>query len=283
MATDNGPKVPPNKGKARKQRLDLLLVERDLVESRELARRLIMAGDVLIDEQVSDKPGKAVPVDAAIRVRQLPQFVSRGGLKLAGALDDFGLDVSGLTAVDVGASTGGFTDCLLQRGVTRVFAVDVGYGQLAWKLRSDDRVISLERTNIRYLDSLPDNALADLAVIDASFISLSLVLPATLGLLQPDGQIVALIKPQFEAGKDAVGKGGVVRDSRTHERVLREIWDLADQLALTVAGLTVSPAPGPAGNIEFLIWLRRNAGQSVDVDSAISSVLELAKSLGKKQ
>ena len=283
MASDNGPKGPPNKGKARKQRLDLLLVERDLVESRELARRLIMAGEVLIDEQVSDKPGKAVPVDAAIRVRQLPQYVSRGGLKLAGALDDFGLDVSGLTAVDVGASTGGFTDCLLQRGVTRVFAVDVGYGQLAWKLRSDDRVISLERTNIRYLDSLPDNALADLAVIDASFISLSLVLPATLGLLKPDGQIVALVKPQFEAGKDAVGKGGVVRDRRTHERVLREIWGLADQLTLTVAGLTVSPAPGPAGNIEFLIWLRRDAGPSVDVDSAISSALELARSLDKKQ
>ena len=257
MSTNGASSNPSKKGKVRKQRLDLLLVELDLVESRELARRLIMAGEVLIDERVSDKPGKAVPVDATIRVRSLPQFVSRGGLKLAGALDDFQLDVTGLTAVDVGASTGGFTDCLLQRGAACVFAVDVGYGQLAWKLRSDERVVSLERTNIRYLDLLPDSVLADLGVIDASFISLALVLPATLRLLKPRGQIVALIKPQFEAGKDYVGKGGVVRDRRTHERVLREIWELAEQQALAVSGLTVSPAPGPAGNIEFLIWLRQ--------------------------
>ncbi len=281
MITSNAEDKPSPKGKARKQRLDLLLVELDLVESREVARRLIMAGEVFIDERVSDKPGKAVPIDAAIRVRSLPQFVSRGGLKLAGALDDFELNVTGLSAIDVGACTGGFTDCLLQRGVARVFAVDVGYGQLAWKLRSDERVVSLERTNIRYLDALPDSALADIGVIDASFISLSLVLPATLGLLQPDGQIIALIKPQFEAGKDSVGKGGVVRDRRTHERVLREIWDLAEHLGLAVAGLTVSSAPGPAGNIEFLIWLLCGGGQSIDIDGAISSAMARADNLRK--
>jgi 23S rRNA (cytidine1920-2'-O)/16S rRNA (cytidine1409-2'-O)-methyltransferase len=281
MTTSSPQDRPPSKGKIRKQRLDLLLVELGLVESRELARRLIMAGEVLIDDRVSDKPGKDVAENAAIRVRCLPQFVSRGGLKLAGALDDFGLDVTGLTAIDVGASTGGFTDCLLQRGVARVFAVDVGYGQLAWKLRCDERVVSLERTNIRYLDALPDHALADIGVIDASFISLSLVLPATLGLLQPNGQIVALIKPQFEAGKDRVGKGGVVRDRRTHERVLRQIWQLAGRLELAVAGLTVSSAPGPAGNIEFLIWLLRDRGQSIDMDGAISSAMTRADILRK--
>jgi len=282
MVTNSTSGNPSNKGKVRKQRLDLLLVELDLVESRELARRLIMAGEVLIDERVSDKPGKAVPVDAAIRVRSLPPFVSRGGLKLAGALDDFGLDVTGLTAVDVGASTGGFTDCLLQRGAVRVYAVDVGYGQLAWKLRSDERVVSLERTNIRYLEMLPEGVLADLGVIDASFISLALVLPATVRLLKPSGQIIALVKPQFEAGKDHVGKGGVVRDRRTHERVLKEIWGLAEQQALTVAGLTVSPAPGPAGNIEFLIWLRRDGSPSVDAERAILSAMTLADGLRSK-
>jgi 23S rRNA (cytidine1920-2'-O)/16S rRNA (cytidine1409-2'-O)-methyltransferase len=272
----NGPHST-SKPSSGKQRLDMLLVARGLAESREQAQRLIMAGDVLVDEQVSDKPGRAVPVEAAIRVRRPLPYVSRGGQKLAAALDAFGLDVTGLVAVDVGASTGGFTDCLLQHGAARVYAIDVGYGQLAWKLRSDPRVIALERTNIRYVEALPDGVLADLAVIDASFISLTLVLPPTLRLLTPGGQVVALIKPQFEAGKDDVGKGGVVRDSRVHRRVLEETVALAHELGLSVAGLIPSPLLGPAGNVEFLIWLRLDpitaqADQARLVQAALEAV-----------
>jgi 23S rRNA (cytidine1920-2'-O)/16S rRNA (cytidine1409-2'-O)-methyltransferase len=265
--------------KPKKTRLDRLLVERGLVDSRELARRLIMAGEVLVNEQVADKPGRQVPVDVQVRVRTRPPYVSRGGLKLAAALDDFHLDVTGLVAVDVGASTGGFTDCLLQRGAAKVFAIDVGYGQLAWKLRNDPRVVSLERTNIRNLAALPGDELADLAVIDASFIGLRLVLPATLHLLKPGGQIIALIKPQFEAGREQVGKGGVVRDAKVHRRVLEETIRLAHDLGLMVAGLTVSPAPGPAGNVEFLIWLRMDADQEILIPPAIDRVLRQAKEL----
>lgn len=265
---DRRPRLP--KGK---QRLDLLLVERELAESREQARRLIMAGEVLVDEQVSDKPGRTVPVDAAIRVRTPLPYVSRGGQKLAAALEAFDLPVADAVALDVGASTGGFTDCLLQAGAARVYAVDVGYGQLAWKLRSDARVVALERTNIRYLEQLPDGELADLAVIDASFISLELVLPAALRLVKPDAQIVALIKPQFEAGQDDVGKGGVVRDTRVHRRVLRATCDLAAAQGLHVAGLIPSPLLGPAGNVEFLIWLRRTEPGVSDLDGLIARAL----------
>jgi 23S rRNA (cytidine1920-2'-O)/16S rRNA (cytidine1409-2'-O)-methyltransferase len=265
--------------RAKKERLDRLLVERKLVESREQARRLIMAGDVLVGEQVVDKPGHLLHVDAEIRVRQALKYVSRGGLKLEAALEEFGIDVSGLIAVDVGASTGGFTDCLLQRGAARVYAVDVGYGQLAWKLRQDERVVSLERTNIRYLEQLPDNIQADLAVIDASFIGLSLVLPPTLRLLTPQGQVVALIKPQFEAGPQHVGKGGVVRDRKVHRQVIEETAELAHQHSLAITGLTVSPAPGPAGNIEFLIWLRREALSEIDLEKAIEQTLARAAEL----
>jgi 23S rRNA (cytidine1920-2'-O)/16S rRNA (cytidine1409-2'-O)-methyltransferase len=263
-----------------KERLDRLLVERGLVESREQARRLIMAGEVLVNEAVWDKPGRPVPEDAVLRVREQPRFVSRGGLKLEAALDAFAVDVTGLTVVDVGASTGGFTDCLLQRGAAQVYAVDVGYGQLAWKVRQDPRVVNLERTNIRYLEALPGGVLADLAVIDASFIGLALVLPPTLALLHPHGQVIALIKPQFEAGPDKVGKGGVVRDAGIHRQVIVQTASLAQELGLTVAGLTVSPAPGPAGNIEFLIWLHRDSSTGVDVEQAIQSALAQAAALG---
>ena len=262
-----------------KQRLDLLLVERGLAESREQARRLIMAGEVLVDEQVSDKPGRTLPTAATIRVRTPLPYVSRGGQKLAAALDAFAITVAGKVAVDVGASTGGFTDCLLQHDAKQVFAIDVGYGQLAWKLRGDVRVVALDRTNIRHLAELPDAVLADLAVIDASFISLSLVLPPTLNLLTPQGEVIALIKPQFEAGQADVGKGGVVRDAKVHARVLQETLDLAPTLGLTVAGLIASPLRGPAGNVEFLVWLRRGDEDAPATDELLAAALEQAHQL----
>ncbi len=246
--------------KAAKLRLDLLLVERGLVATREQARRLIMAGQVTVQGQRVDKPGQLIAQAASVEVREGLRYVSRGGFKLEAALDAFALPVTGLAVVDVGASTGGFTDCLLQRGAARVYAVDVGYGQLAWKLRTDPRVVVLDRTNVRYLTQLPDAALADLAVIDASFINLELVLPATLHLLAVGAPVVALVKPQFEAGRDDVGKGGVVRDAKVHRRVLVEIAALAQRLGLGVAGLIVSPLVGPAGNVEFLVHLRPKPG-----------------------
>ena len=193
-----------------KVRLDQLLVQRNLVESRERAQRLIMAGEVLVNDRVADKPGMQIAAEAAIRIKEPLPYVSRGGLKLAAALDRFSIPIARMICADVGASTGGFTDCLLQRGAAKVYAIDVGYGQLDWKLRSDPRVVVMDRTNARYVDSLPEPI--GLAVIDASFISLRLILPAGLKWLSAEAHIVALIKPQFEAGRDRVGKGGVVRD-----------------------------------------------------------------------
>ena len=264
-----------------KERLDVLVVMRGLAESREQAQRLIMAGEVEVDGVRQDKPGRAVTVDAEITVRRPLPYVSRGGVKLAAALDAFAVDVSGLTAVDVGASTGGFTDCLLQHGAARVYAIDVGYGQLAWKLQTDPRVFVLDRTNVRHIETLPDGVLAELAVIDASFISLALVLPATLRLLKADAQVIALVKPQFEAGVDDVGKGGVVRDARVHRRVLLEICASAQALGLVVSGLIASPAPGPAGNVEFLLWLTRTPEFAIDLAKAIDAVLEQARQLSR--
>jgi len=244
-----------------------------------------MAGEVLVDEAVRDKPGQSFAPDVIVRVRSALPYVSRGGLKLAAALDKFPITVQGKIAVDIGASTGGFTDCLLQRGVDRVYAIDVGYGQLAWKLRTDPRVISLERTNIRHLTALPDGAQADLAVIDASFIGLALVLPATLQLLRPEADMIALIKPQFEAGKEQVGKGGVVRDSSIHRSVLESVFRSVQQLGLAVNGLHPSPLLGPAGNIEFLIWCRHSiipsVTTSIDPTLAITQALKNATQLKK--
>lgn len=241
-----------------KERLDKLLVVRQLAGSRERARALILAGRVMVEDQVVDKVGTQVDPDAAIRLKgdDIP-YVSRGGLKLAAALEAFGVDVIGRTAIDVGASTGGFTDCLLQNGAARVFAVDVGYGQLAWKLREDARVVNLERTNIRQLQPEQLAVLPDLAVIDASFISLDKVLPPTLALLRPGSEIVALIKPQFEVGRGQVGKGGVVRDPAQHAEVVERIKELATQLECRVLGVVDSPIHGPKGNREFLIHLQR--------------------------
>jgi 23S rRNA (cytidine1920-2'-O)/16S rRNA (cytidine1409-2'-O)-methyltransferase len=237
----------------RKERLDLVLVEQGLAGSRTRAQRLIMAGQVTVGGQVIDKPGTQVAVDAPVAVKEHLPFVSRGGPKLEAALDAFGLDVEGAIVADVGASTGGFTDCVLQRGAARVYAIDVGYGQLAWNLRQDPRVVVLERTNARYLEALPEPV--DLVTIDASFISLRLLLPAVMGWLKPGpagGDIVALIKPQFEAGREQVGKGGVVRDPAIHRSVLEEITGWAGDRGLGLMGLIRSPITGPAGNVEFL-------------------------------
>jgi len=252
--------------------LDVLLVERGLAESRSRAQQLIRAGQVLVGDRVHDKPGMQVPVDAAIRIRERLPYVSRGGLKLAAALDAFAMDITGVVAADVGASTGGFTDCLLQRGAAKVYAIDVGYGQLAWSLRQDERVVVMERTNVRYLDELPEPV--DLATIDVSFISLRLVLPKVVGWLKPAGHIIPLIKPQFEAGRENVGRGGIVRDADVHRRVLHEILSFAEGTGLRVRGLIPSPITGAEGNVEFLAWLVSDTTvPSIDLLSAIENAI----------
>lgn len=236
-----------------KRRLDSLLVERGLAESRERARAAVMAGGVRVDCKPATRPGLLVPEDAALELAERPRFVSRGGEKLADALARFGLDVAGLVAVDVGASTGGFTDCLLQHGARRVYAVDVGYGQLDYRLRTDPRVVVMERTNARHLTQLPEPA--DLVTMDVSFISLRLVLPAVRRLLRPGGRIVALFKPQFEARRGEVGRGGVVRDPLLHASLLGRFVSWAVSQRLYLRELALSPLRGPAGNREFLLLI----------------------------
>lgn len=233
------------------------MVERGLVSSREKAQALIMAGQVVVGDHAAQKAGQQVTEEVEIRIKgELLPYVSRGGLKLEKGLDAFGVDPAGRTAIDVGASTGGFTDCLLQRGAAKVYAVDVGYGQLAWRLREDPRVVVLEKTNIRHLQQDQLDPLPDLAVIDASFISLSLVLPPTFALLRRPAELVALIKPQFEVGRGAVGKGGIVRDPRQHEAVLFVMEQLAADLGAELLGICDSPITGADGNREFLMGLR---------------------------
>ncbi len=240
-------------------RIDRLLVERGLAASRERARRLVMAGDVLVGDRPVTKPGAEVAADAEVRLRGTASpYASRGGEKLAGALDAFGLQVRDLVALDVGASTGGFTDCLLQRGTRRVIALDVGYGQLAWKLRQDPRVMVIERTNARHLASTMLPEVPDLAVVDVSFISLATVLPAVAGIVAPGGTIVALVKPQFEVGRGRVGKGGVVRDPGLRAEAVASVRAAAERLGLTVGGEAESVLPGPKGNREVFLWLARS-------------------------
>ncbi|QOX79659.1 TlyA family RNA methyltransferase [Trichlorobacter lovleyi] len=242
---------------SQKLRLDKLMVERGLAPSREKAQALIMAGQVVVGDHVAEKAGQQVKAEVEIRIKgEVMPYVSRGGLKLAQGLDAFGIDPAGRVAIDVGASTGGFTDCLLQRGASRVYAVDVGYGQLAWKLREDARVVVMEKTNIRHLQPESLEPLPDLAVIDASFISLNLVLPPTLALLKRPAEVVALVKPQFEVGKGAVGKGGIVRDPKLHEEVLAGMERLAAELGAELLGICDSPITGADGNREFLMGLR---------------------------
>ncbi len=241
-----------------KTRLDKLLVQRGLAESREQAQRMIMAGWVLVDDRPVTKPGHQVAVDAALRVKARPPYVSRGGEKLAAALDAFQIDPTGWVCADIGASTGGFTDVLLQRGASKVYAIDVGYGQLHWRLRQDPRVVVMERTNARYLEGLPEPV--QLVTIDASFISLKLLLPVARRLLAPGGQIIALIKPQFEAGRDQVGKGGVVRDPAVHRQVVEGLVAWARERGLGPQAVLPSPLLGPKGNREFLLWLKPEKG-----------------------
>lgn len=256
-----------------KVRLDVLLAERKLAPSREAARRMIMAGEVRVEGAIRDKPGMRVPRNAALDVQQAPRFVSRGGDKLAGALAAFLVAVEGRVCADVGASTGGFTDCLLQHGAARVYAIDVGYGQLDYRLRSDPRVVVMERTNARYVEALAEPV--GLVVVDASFISLRYLLPVIRGWLSDDADLITLIKPQFEAGKAHVGKGGVVRDPAVHARVLRDVLTAAQADGYAVRGLTVSPLKGPAGNIEFLAWLAVPANQrALDLDELIAVAIQ---------
>lgn len=245
------------KQKMGKMRLDKLLVERGLVPSRERGQALIIAGQVLVNGQKQDKPGTPVPEESEIRILgEVLPYVSRGGLKLESALKEFALSVEGATALDIGASTGGFTDCLLQHGCKKVYAVDVGYGQMAWKIRQDPRVVTIERVNIRQIDPSLIPELADIAVIDVSFISLEKVIPAILRFLKPQSDIVALIKPQFEVGKGQVGKGGIVRDLAARTAAVDRITSFVREQGCEVKGVIPSPITGQDGNVEFLIHAR---------------------------
>ncbi len=252
-----------------KKRLDVLLVERGLAESRHKAQALIMAGQVYIGERKCDKAGLAVEESAQPEVRgQALRYVSRGGLKLEKAMAEFPIDLGGKIAADIGASTGGFTDCMLQNGAAKVYAVDVGYGQLAWSLRSDPRVVCLERTNARYLTSEQIPELLSFASIDVSFISLGLILPALRPFMENGGQAVSLVKPQFEAGREKVGKKGVIRDPAIHLEVLEQFLRHADAADFAVKGMTFSPIRGPEGNIEYLAFLKAGRGEPFSGDLA---------------
>ena len=241
-----------------RERIDKLLLDKGIVQSRERAKALILAGTVFVKGQRIDKPGARVEADALIQLQgEPPPYVSRGGRKLEGALEAFGIDPSQMVVMDVGASTGGFTDCVLQKGARRVYAVDVGYGQLAWKLQKDPRLVNLERRNIRYLKREEVGEEMDLIVVDTSFISVEKFLPHLLDFLREDGTILCLIKPQFEVGKGEVGKGGVVKDSVLHQKVIERISGFSRGLGLIVLGVVESPLLGPKGNKEFFIHLRR--------------------------
>lgn len=260
----------------KKERVDLLLVERGIVDSREKAKKLVMAGVVLVDDERVDKPGTKIDVESDIRLKggNPLKYVSRGGLKLEKAIESFGIELKGKVALDIGASTGGFSDCMLQNGVDKVYAIDVGYGQLDWKIRSDERVVPMDRTNIRNVTKEDIGELADFVSIDVSFISLKLVLPVAKELTEDDAEIVALIKPQFEAGKDKVGKKGVVRDKKVHEEVVRSIYEFAKDIGLYFRGMTYSPVKGAEGNIEYLAYISKKEEGCIDIDLLLEKVVE---------
>ena len=260
----------------KKERLDVLLVEKGICTSRERAKTSIMAGLVYVDGQKVDKVGEKVSVEADIvyKGEKMP-YVSRGGFKLEKAMKEFNIDLTDTVCMDIGASTGGFTDCMLQNGASKVFSIDVGYGQFAWKLRTDERVVCMERTNIRYVKPEDLGELVDFASIDVSFISLKKIMPATVELLKDNGEVVALIKPQFEAGKEKVGKKGVVRDIEVHKEVVFGIIDYLLEHNLNVLGVSYSPIKGPEGNIEYLVYFTKDMGrESTFVREDVDKVVE---------
>ena len=255
-----------------KERLDQLLVKENHASSREKAKAMIMAGSVFVDGIRIDKAGTMVDPEAGIEIRgNTCPYVSRGGLKLEKAMEEFAFDVEGGVCCDMGASTGGFTDCMLQRGASKVYAIDVGYGQLDYKLRTDPRVVNMERTNIRYLDTSLIIEPVDFISIDVSFISLSLILPVASEILGEDGKILCLVKPQFEAGREQVGKKGIVRDINVHKEVIRKVCTYGEDNGLYPAGLTFSPVKGTKGNIEYLLYLKKNFAK-IDIEFLIDEV-----------
>ena len=265
----------------KKERLDILLVEKGIITSRERAKACIMEGKVYVDGQKVDKAGEKVSLSANIEYRgDTLKYVSRGGLKLEKAMNSYDISLEDKVCMDIGASTGGFTDCMLQNGAKKVFSVDVGYGQFAWKLRTDERVVCMERTNIRYVTLEDIGEPLDFASIDVSFISLKKIMPATLNLLKENGEVVALIKPQFEAGREKVGKGGIVRDEATHKEVLHRILQVAYDCGLYLHGLTYSPIKGMEGNIEFLGYFKKYKEGALDItDELINDIVTEAHSL----
>ncbi len=250
-----------------KERLDVLLVNLGYYDSREKAKRAIMAGMVFIDNQRVDKPGTQIDLSADVHVKEDPcQYVSRGGLKLEKALQSFHFEIANKNAMDIGASTGGFTDCMLKNGANFVYAIDVGYGQLDWKLRNNEQVINMEKTNIRYVTKEQIDKPVHFISIDVSFISLTLVLSVAYNLLEESGELVCLIKPQFEAGREQVGKNGIVRDTKVHEQVIEKIVNFSHELGFSIKGLTFSPVKGAKGNIEYLLYLAKTSDEDVSID-----------------
>lgn len=264
-----------------KQRLDTLLVERNLCSSRQQAQRVIRAGEVMVNREIIDKPGTEINVNADIQIKQRSRFVSRGGEKLAKALEVFPIPVRDRICLDGGISTGGFTDCLLQAGAAQVYGIDVGYGQVDWKLRTDPRVILRERTNLRHLTKTDlygeEDKLPDLGVVDVSFISLTKILPALWELLVPPREVVLLVKPQFEVGRSRVGKKGVVRDPSDRADAIVQVWQAARELGWEYLGLTGSPISGPAGNIEYLLWLKMESDTPEPDRAAIAEIAKQAQ------
>ncbi|MBC8578341.1 MULTISPECIES: TlyA family RNA methyltransferase [Zhenhengia] len=259
---------------ADKERLDILIAQRGLAESRERAKAYIMAGVVYVNGQKEDKAGLKVDVTASIEVREKMRYVSRGGFKLEKAMAQFPIELEGKTCMDVGASTGGFTDCMLQNGAVKVYSIDVGYGQLAWKLREDERVVCMEKTNMRYVthEQIPEEI--DFSSIDVSFISLTKILLPVYNLIKEGGEVVALIKPQFEAGREQVEKHGVVRDPKVHKQVIHLVWEYAKSIGFSIRGLDFSPIKGPEGNIEYLIYLKKATEElPLETDTLIEKVV----------
>lgn len=258
-----------------KKRLDVYLVDEGLCQSREMAKSLIMEGKVYVNNQKSDKAGTSVSEKDTVELRgETLKYVSRGGLKLEKAMQVFGIALNGRVCMDIGASTGGFTDCMLQNGAEKVFSVDVGYGQLAWKLRNDERVVNMERTNIRFVTEENIGQPLDFVSIDVAFISLKLVLPVAYKLMREGAEMVALIKPQFEAGRDKVGKKGVVRDIEVHKEVVKTITDFSQDCGFEVCGIDFSPIRGPEGNIEYLMYAKKSASDKKDFSEEIEKMVE---------